>query len=247
MRRCLLLTLISAAAGSLFVSPVSAQWYGSRLDHRANATYGCEATLSGGPFGGQQLLPTHQTSCTYHQYGYANSGGFVPPGPQPSFVVPSSGRIAAIRVRSGRSPFQARVRLTILTSSVQVDPSTGRDRPFTTSCCRARYVGRPFRPRPNTVTTKRVNVRVNNENPVPDRRLHLRARSYDGVALSAEGGGALPLYVMPKVGSYSTGTELPRGTPLVTGQFPRFRVGDRRLDGNPQIGIDLLLQWNFRR
>jgi len=230
MRRRLLLTLVSTtAACALLVSPVAARWYGSLLNRPANATYGCEAALVNAPLGGVQLSPSNQTSCTYRHGGYLYSN-------RPTFLVPSSGRITAIRIRSGRSP--ARVRLTILTGSSRVDPFTGRDQPGTYTCCTARYVGRPFRPRPNAVTTKRVNVRVHN---LRDKRLRLRIHSSDGVALSAEGSGTLPLFVGPNVGSYSP------GTPLATGYFPRTRVGDPRVDGYTQTGIDLLLQWNFRR
>ena len=41
-----------------------------------------------------------------------------------------------------------------------MDTFTGRDLPGTYTCRTARYVGRPFRVKPNRVTTKKVKVKV---------------------------------------------------------------------------------------
>ena len=68
-----------------------------------NANYGCESALIMGPLGGVQLAATNQVSCTYRHGGYLNSN-------RPTFIAPGSGRITAIRVRSGPNP--AKLRLT---------------------------------------------------------------------------------------------------------------------------------------
>ena len=47
-------------------------------------------------------------------------------------------------------------------SSSHVDTTTGQDIPGTYTCCTARYVSRPFRLKPNGITSKRVNVKVYN-------------------------------------------------------------------------------------
>ena len=111
------------------------------------------------PLGGVQLSPTNQASCTYRHGGYLY-------GPRPTFSSPSTGRITAIKVKSGPNP--AKLRLTILTGSSRVNTFTGRDLPGTYTCCTARFVGRPFRPRANKFTKKKVNVKVFD---VRDKRL----------------------------------------------------------------------------
>jgi hypothetical protein len=69
------------------------------------------------PLGAVQLTPTNQVSCTYRHAGYLYSN-------RPTFIAPGTGRITAIKVRSGPNP--AKLRLTILTGSSRVDTTTGR-------------------------------------------------------------------------------------------------------------------------
>ena len=225
----LVVLVIAATYCGAVAAPASAKWYGSTMRATPNADYGCETALTIGPLGGVQRSPTNQTSCTYKHGGYLFSNRL-------TSIVPATGRITKIRIKSGPNP--ARVRLTVLTGSSRVDPFTGADQPGTYTCCTARYVSRPFRLKPNRVTTKKVNVRVFN---VRDKSLELRIHSSDGVALSFERGGMLPLHITPSVGSTNS------GTPLLTGYWPRTRKGDPRVDGFSMPGIDLLFQWNFRR
>ena len=132
--------------------------------------------------------PTGQVSCTYRHGGYLFTQ-------RPTFIVPRTGRITRIRVKSGPSP--AKLRLTVLTGSSRVSTFTGRDLPGTYTCCTARYVGRPFRVRANRVTTKKVNVRVFD---VRSKRIQHRIHSSDGLALTAVGPGTLPLSIGPVAG-----------------------------------------------
>lgn len=219
----------AVAACALLPSPADARWYGSTLRAKPNATYGCERATVMGPLGGVQLSPTGQRSCTYRHGGYLFNN-------RPTFLVPATGRVTRIRIRSGARP--ARLRLTVLTGSSRVDTFSGRDLPGTYTCCTARYVSRPFSVRANRITTKKVNVRVYN---VRDKSINLRIHSSDGLALSAEGSGSLPLHVNSNVGVFAA------GAPLLTGYFPRTGRGDPRVDGYSLPGIDLLFQWNFRR
>jgi hypothetical protein len=76
---------------------------------------------------------------------------------------------------------------------------------------------------------------------VHSKRLRLRIHSSDGLALSAEGPGTLPLRILPSVGGYAP------GTPIATGYFPLTRRGDPRADGFWMTGIDLMFQWKFSR
>lgn len=220
---------VGMLAFGLLTGSASARWYGSKLRGTPNVTYGCEAATIFGPLGGLQLAPTGQRSCTYRHGGYLFSNRL-------TFVVPASGRITHIRIKAGPRP--AKLRLTVLTGSSRVDTFTGRDLPGTYTCCTARYVSRPFRVRANRTTTKRVNVRVFN---VRSRRLQYRIHSSDGLALTAEGSGTVPLRVLPSVGSFNT------GTPLSVGYWPRTRRGEPRVEGYSMPGIDLLFAWNFRR
>jgi hypothetical protein len=229
LRRFCVTLALAAALLPVAAASAPARWYGSTLKGKANATYGCEAALTLGPIGGVQLSPSHQRSCTYYHAGYLYSS-------RPTFLVPATGRITRIQVKAG--PHPAKLRLTILSGSSRVDTRTGRDLPGTYTCCTARYVGKPFRPRANAITTRKVNVRVAN---VVSRKLRIRIHSSDGVGISAVGPGRVPLHIRPDVAGYNT------GTPIGVGFFPRTQVGDPRVDGYSMTGIDLLLRWNFRR
>jgi hypothetical protein len=221
--------VLTALACLVTAAPASARWYGSLLQGKPNATYGCEAALINGPLGGTQLAPTNQTSCTYRHGGYLFRNRF-------TFLAPGTGRVTRIRVRSGRNP--AKLRLTVLTGSSRVDPFTGRDQPGTYTCCTARYVGRAFRPKANATTTKRVNVKVYS---VRNKELQYRIHSSDGLALTAVGSGTVPLQIRNDAGGFNS------GTPMAVGYWPRTGKGDPRVDGYSMTGIDLMFQWNFRR
>jgi hypothetical protein len=136
-------------------------------------------------------------------------------------------------------PNPAKLRLTILTGSSRVDTFSGRDLPGTYTCCTARFVGKPFRPRPKAVTTKRVDVEVVD---VRDKRLRFRLHSSDGVAVTAVGPGTLPLQVRDDVGAFNP------GIPMAVGYWPFTQVGEpRSADGYSMTGIDLMFQWSFVR
>ena len=223
--------LLATALVCLFASgPASAKWYGSTLRGKPNADYGCETALVQGGLGGIVRSPTNQRSCTYNHSGYIFRQ-------RPTFLVPATGRIRGIRIKSGPNP--PRARLTVLTSSSRVDTTTGQDIPGTYTCCTARYVSRPFRLKPNGITRRRVNVRVYN---VRSNDINVRIHSSDGLALSFGPGGNLPLKINPsQLGSFNT------GTPLLRGFWPRTGRGDPRVDGYQLSGIDLMFQWDFRR
>jgi hypothetical protein len=222
--------MLTAGLLALAAAPASARWYGSLLRGFPNANYGCESALTLAPLGGVQLSPTNQTSCTYRHGGYYGSNRF-------TFLAPGTGRITAIKVRSGPNP--AKLRLTILTGSSRIDTRTGRDLPGTYTCCTARFVGKPFRPKANATTKKKVNVKVVD---VRDRRLRFRIHSTDGVALTAVGPGTVPLQIRNDVGGYTP------GIPFAIGYWPYTRVGEpRSADGYSMTGIDLMFQWYFKR
>jgi hypothetical protein len=228
-RGAILVAVISAALLAL-APTASARWYGSLLQGAPNANYGCESALVMAPLGGVQLSPTNQVSCTYRHGGYLYSN-------RPTFIAPGSGRITAIKVRSGPNP--AKLRLTILTGSSRVDTFTGRDLPGTYTCCTARFVGKAFRPRANATTKKKVNVKVFD---VRDKRIRFRIHSSDGVALTAVGPGTVPLQIRNDVGAFNS------GTPMAVGYWPYTAVGEpRSADGYSMTGIDLMFQWYFKR
>lgn len=219
---------VATVGCATLAAPASARWFGSTLAGPANATYGCESALIPAPLGGLQLAPTGQTSCTYRHGGYLFSN-------RPTFIAPSTGRVTRIRVKSGPNP--ALLRPTVLTGSSRVDTFSGQDLPGTYTCCTARFVGRAFRPRPNTITTRRVRIKVVDTR---DKSINLRIHSSDGLALSAVGPGTVPLSIGPNPGGFDS------GTPIATGYWPRTQNGDPRVDGYSMTGIDLLFQWRFR-
>jgi hypothetical protein len=227
-RPALAALLLAFAAVLAFASPAAARWYGSTMQGTANATYGCESALILGALGGVELAPTSQRSCTYRHGGYLGSL-------QPTAIVPGSGTIKRIQVKSGPNP--APLRLTVLTGSSRVNTFTGEDLPGTYTCCTARYVGPVFRPQPNATTTQRVNVRVQD---LRNKEIQIRIHSSDSLALSAVGPGTLPLHLTEAVGS------LDPGTPLAIGFWPQTKVGEPRVDGYTMGGIDLLFRWDFR-
>lgn len=229
VRTALLATTSTALALAAIASPTSARWFGSNMTGAANAGYGCEAALVLGPLGGVELAPTNQTSCTYRHGGYFNSL-------RPTAIVPASGWVRRIQVKSGPSP--ALLRVTVLTGSSRVDTFTGRDLPGTYTCCTARYVGPPFRPKPNATTTRRVKIHVSD---VRNKAIQYRIHSSDSLALSAVGPGSLPLSRSESVGA------IVDGAPLATGYFPMTKVGEPRVDGYTLTGLDLLLRWDFYR
>jgi hypothetical protein len=221
--------LLAVASALALAGPASARWYGSTMQGTANATYGCESALILGALGGVELAPTNQRSCTYRHSGYLNTL-------RPTSIVPASGRVTRIQVKSGPNP--ARLRLTVLTGSSRVSTFNGEDLPGTYTCCTARYVGPAFRPKANATTTLRVDVPVQN---VVSKAIQNRIHSSDGLALSAVGPGTLPLYLTPAVGEIAT------GAPLLTGFFPITAAGEPRVDGYTMAGIDLLFRWDFQR
>jgi hypothetical protein len=225
-----LTVLAIAGATAAIPATASAKWYGSTLQGPANATYGCEAAMVADGLGSIVLTPTNQTSCTYRHGGYLFNLG------RPTFLVPASGRIKRIRVKSGPNP--AKLRLTILSGSSRVDTFSGQDLPGTYTCCTARYIGKAFRPRPNAITTKRVNAKVSN---VRSKDINIRIHSSDGVALTAVGPGTVSLSIGPDLGSFNS------GTPTAIGYWPFTGRGEPRVDGYSMTGIDVLFQWDFRR
>jgi hypothetical protein len=229
LRRCAASIALAAIASAPFAGSASARWFGSTMAGPANATYGCESALIQAPLGGTELAPTGQTSCTYRSGGYLYST-------RPTFIAPATGRVTKIKVKSGSDP--APLRVTVLTGSSRVDTFTGQEIPGTYTCCTARYVGPAFKPKPNRITKKRVNVKVFD---VRNKAINYRIHSTDGLALTATGPGTVPLSIGPNPGGFDS------GTPITIGFWPRTAKGDPRVDGYSMTGVDLLFQWKFKR
>jgi hypothetical protein len=221
------LALAVVALVAAVPASADARWFGSTMTAPVNTTYGCESALIMGPLGGVQLAPSNQPSCTYKHGGYTGSNRL-------GSVVPGTGRITRIRVKSGPNP--APLRLTILTGSARIDTTTGADIPQTYTCCTARYLGPLFRPTPNAITVLKTNVPVYDTR---ETRLDNRTHATDQVAISAFGPGTLPLAVRDDVGTQV------QGSPIAIGFWSATAVGDPRVDGYTMTGIDVLLGWDF--
>jgi len=220
---------LTAASVLTLAAPASGAWFGSNMRGAPNTTYGCESALILGPIGGVEPAPTRQVTCTYRSAGYLNSS-------RPSFLVPSSGWIKRIQIRSGADP--APLRLTVLTGSSRVNTFTGQDLPGTYTCCTARFIGPVIQPTPNATTTRRVHIRVLS---VRSKAIQIRIHSTDGIGLSAVGPGTLPLHVDEAIG------QIVEGEPITVGYWPLTRVGEPRVDGYAMTGLDLLFRWEFSR
>jgi hypothetical protein len=213
------LALVLAAV----LAPVAeAATFGSSLRRPANAGWGCESAPVYDLFNRPSLEPTGVTTCTMR------SGGRI--GSLRNWAsAPADGRVTRIRVRSGPNP--APLRLVVLQSSVTTQPGQpGGDY----LCCTASFLGRVFRPRPNAVTRRRVNVRV-------ERDRDGNTEYVDEVGLSAMGPGTLPVH------DDGTGGQLRQGAPLSVFSYPHMRRGDTRVDRISADGLELLFRWTFRR
>jgi hypothetical protein len=216
---------LSAALGVLALTAVAgastadAARFGSSLRRAPNLTFGCEAALimdsvSGAP----TIAPSGQRTCTYRSLGVLGRVGV-------SSLVPATGRITAIAVRSGRNP--APLRLTIMEAAP--GGQVGH-------CCTAQRFGRTFRPRANRITRIPVNVRVEN---IADPRTGVV--STDVVAISAVGPGSLPLRATSAAGQFLN------GQPLTSFWYPLTRIGEPRPEHYTMPGLELLFQWDFTR
>jgi hypothetical protein len=209
----LALTVVAAAA-----TTADAATYGSNLRRAPNLSFGCEAALIRNVLTDQPTIaPSGQRTCTYRSLGVLGRVGI-------TSLVPSSGRITRIAVRSGRRP--APLRLTILESA------PGREG----ACCTALKFGRTFRPRANAITRISTNTRVQR---IVDTRSGVV--STDVVAISAVGPGSLPLRATTTAGQFTF------GQPVASFWYPLTRVGDPRPEAYTMPGLELLFQWEFKR
>jgi hypothetical protein len=216
--------LPSLAATLMLATAADAATFGSTLRRPSNAGFGCESALRPNAFtGAPELQPTGHRTCTLRSNGRVNSN-------RNWAGVPRTGRITRYSVRSGRNP--APLRLTILSGSLQVDP-TGETSNY--SCCTARLLGRRFRPRPNAVTTRRTNVRVYNFRRRDGRQF------FDVVALTATGPGTLPLFTERRHFTFAGGSA------MTTFYYPHTRRDEPRPESNAVDGLELLLRWTWRR
>lgn len=216
----------AALISALLVGAASADaaTFGSSLRPPANAGFGCESALQPDPFtGAPVLVPTGARTCTLRSNGRVNSN-------RNWAGVPANGRIKRYAVRAGRNP--ARLRLTILSGSLQVDP-TGETSNY--SCCTARRFGPVFRPRANRITRRRINMRVFNYRRRDGRQF------FDLVGLTAVGPGSLPLFTEGRHFSFQSGSA------ITTFYYPHTRRGEPRPESNAIDGFELLLRWTWRR
>lgn len=207
---------VVAATGA---SAADAARFGSSLRRAPNLTFGCEAALIADSItGAPTIAPSGQRTCTYRSLGVLGRLGV-------GSLVPATGRITAIAVRSGRNP--APLRLTIMEAAPGGQVG---------ACCTALRFGRTFRPRANRITRVPVNVRVEN---IVDTRTGVV--STDVVAISAVGPGSLPLRATAAAGQFLT------GQPLTSFWHPLTRIGQPRPEAYTMPGLELLFQWDFTR
>ncbi|MCU0313788.1 MAG: hypothetical protein MUC84_06980 [Solirubrobacteraceae bacterium] len=209
MRRLLVTAAAALAAAALAAPPAHAVLFGSTLRAPANAGFGCESRPAERLFGGIELQPTGTATCTWASAGIVGSL-------RRTFFVPRTGVIRSVSVRAGANP--APLRVTILSSQTAVDR-------------RGIAIGDP-RPRPNRVTTVRVNlpVRVDADDGL---------RSTDGVGITAVGPGTLPIAAVAP-GSFDP------GSPIASSWHPRPGIGQPAGSGAGHVGFEVLLRADWR-
>ena len=207
---------------ALTAAPAQGKTFGSTFPANPNTLFGCEAAIFQGA-----VVPSNQTSCTYRHVGYI--GNFN----RTTSIVPGDGRITEVKILTGANPADARV--TILNASNKIDRQ-GNDVPGTFSCCTAQFVGKRQNLRPNKKNTIKTNIPVSVD--VSKRR---RIKSYDMLAVSFQNPGFLPLFYN------GTGGQFLPNSPLAAFWYPLTREGDPRVDAASQDGLDLLVQWEFKR
>jgi hypothetical protein len=211
--------LVFTVVGAAGAASADAAFYGSSLKRAPNLTFGCEAALINDSItGAPTITPSGQRTCTYRSLGVLGRIGI-------TSLVPATGRIKSIAVRSGRNP--APLRLTILEAA-----PGGQEG----NCCTALKFGPTFRPRANRITRVATNMKVHN---FIDTRSGIV--SADVVALSAVGPGSLPLRATSSAGQFLT------GQPLSSFWYPLTRVGDPRPEAYTMPGLELLFRWEFKR
>lgn len=218
MHRRLFVAAVAIAGLACTAQTAAAARYGSSLKRAPNLAFGCEAALvTDSITGGPTIVASGQRTCTYRSLGVLGRGGI-------SSLVPATGHVTGIAVRSGRNP--APLRLTIL------DSSPGQEG----GCCTALKFGRVFRPRANAITRIKTNMRVER---IVDTQSGLV--STDVVAISAVGPGSLPLRATPGAGQFNF------GEPLSSFWYPLTKIGDPRVEAYTMPGLELLFQWDFKR
>lgn len=216
------------AAGTLLAAApaADAKRLGSNLKQPADAGFGCESTPTFDVFTGAPMLaPSGHTTCSLRSAGRIGSL-------RNWSAAPSDGRIVRISVRSGANP--APLRMWVAQASTRENPSgdpNGAGGDFL--CCSIRYVSKAFRPRPNAITTRRVNVRVS-------RDKKKNGEFFDVVGLSGAGPGTLPLHDELTAGQFR------QGSGLVNFGWPEVQRGDTRIDQHRADGLELLFRWEFQ-
>ncbi len=192
-----------------------AQRFGSNLRSPVNLLIGADLAprldaITGLP----TLVPSGQTSCTLRDVG--TIGDFRRTGS----LVPANGVVTRVRVRSGPNP--ARLQVVIMSGSPGLYGTVVR-------------ASRPFRPRPNRITTVRVNL------PVTRSISRNGVQVTDAVGLNVLGPGTMPISDQGTAGTFTPGTAL---TQL---WYPLMRRNDPRVEGYTVDGLELLMQWEFVR
>lgn len=223
---------IAAVLGVLVIAaPAAAQTTtrGSTLQNAPNVNFGCEVAPGTELFAPEAVMQPHGfPSCTWWMSG---SSGTV--GDPRTTMVPSTGTVTKVRVRSGNNP--APIRIVIYRSN-------------NSQCCEATRVSDVLQPAANQVSEFTVNFPVEVvAAPAPsDPTKVVRWSDYVGVS-AASGTGTLPIH------DQGPGTHTPEATfnPAVLLSMmtaPEILPTDGiRVTGRAAPGWELLLQYDHVR
>jgi hypothetical protein len=206
-----------------------ARQIGSTLRNPPNAR-GFDCTI--GWLAGFGVTSSGQRTCTWFTVGQINSfgTGFGSNGA----TAPSTGRITGVSIRSQANP--ARLRVSIVRQITTLDAFGNF---VDTACCFGQRQSGAFRPRPNRVSTFDVNLPVE---VVTDPANGVAWTDY--VAISALGGGTLPIFSQ---GAAAHENSLTPGAYQSRAIWPRVQPNEERVDGFGQSGFEVLARFEFHR
>ena len=201
-----------AVLATLTFLPASAQaisrTQGADLNRASDAGFGCETRFTPGypPDFTYQPFVTGPSTCTMWTLGTDINT---------SLMVPATGTVTKVRVKSGPNP--APLRVTIIRNLYQKANPQNPNEITDQQCCTGVVEGPVFQPTPNAVTESTVNLPV--QQVAPQGKL---SGWGDIVSVSAMGAGELPL---SSTGPHTSDAATASGTPKVEVSYPKNGPG----------------------
>jgi hypothetical protein len=196
--------------------------FGASLAQAPDAQFDCTAFPLGD--GSLQAVVGVDSSCTW-----TSPTGDVQTPTAGLLTPPGTGTITTVRLRVGRAtgPMQ----LVVLT--VEVNTNDGR-----VSCCTATYVGPPFTPQPDAITTIHTNLEVHTDGPGEQSSPPLQVGEILGVSVLEDG---VPIPAVNETASGLAQNQMPSDDVL----YPAYGPGVTALaSGTVGYQLDMNADWS---